>query len=78
MVLRNMTGQKDKREYWVKVKEIHMITMKVKAKSKADAVILVENGEGVMMDSCEYIETLESDTWSVYDPDKERRRLKHA
>lgn len=54
----------------VRVKEIHVSMYRVQALDEAEAKQKVQEGDGEEIDS-EYLETMDSDTWTVEDEEPE-------
>lgn len=56
-----------KHDYVVEVREVHVQLVNVKARSSAEAIKLVEDGDGNCVDGAlEYLHTLESDLWTAH------------
>ena len=56
--------------FTVTIKEVHRQIVSVQAKDKIDAILRVQNGEGVYINGTEYLDTLSVDRWDVEEAGK--------
>ena len=56
--------------FTVTIKEVHRQLVSVQAEDMIDAILRVQDGEGVYINGTEYVDTLSVDRWDVEEAGK--------